>query len=121
MWREYRRHYPPSSSIRRLKVRHVADLVATLVFITQWYRARVDAFAVLPNKTYTFHQNQDVQTQKLRLEEQQRSKLTGSEGLYTPSALGHSLLRIRPPKMFFARAIISALETLRWATRVGPV
>jgi hypothetical protein len=33
------------------------------------------------------------------------------EGLYTPSALGHCLLRIRPPKMFFARAIISALET----------
>jgi hypothetical protein len=27
--------------------------------------------------------------------------------------LGHSLLRIRPPKIFFAQAIIFALETLR--------
>jgi hypothetical protein len=41
---------------------------------------------------------------------------TGSEGLYTPSALGRSQLRIRPPKMFFTRAIISALETLRCVT-----
>jgi hypothetical protein len=29
-------------------------------------------------------------------------RLTGSAGLYIPSALGHYLLRIRPPKMFFA-------------------
>jgi hypothetical protein len=49
----------------------------------------------------------------------QSQKLTGSEGLYTPSALGHALLLIRPPKMFFARANISARETLRWATWVG--
>jgi hypothetical protein len=40
-------------------------------------------------------------------------------GAVQPSAFGHSLLRICMPKMFFARAIISALETLRCVTRVG--
>jgi hypothetical protein len=55
---------------RRLHVRHVADLVAALVLVAQWYRVPVDAFTVLPNKTNTFHQNQDVHSQKLRSEEQ---------------------------------------------------
>jgi hypothetical protein len=58
-------------------------------------------------------------SRKLGLEIRQGKKLTGSEGLYTPSALGHFLLRIHLPKMFFTRAIISTLETLRYATRVG--
>jgi hypothetical protein len=44
---------------------------------------------------------------------------TGSEGLYIPSALGHSRLRICLPKMLFARAVISALETLHCTTLVG--
>jgi hypothetical protein len=56
-------------------------------------------------------------------------KINGSPLLYTTMCLqlaelstrdlGHSLLWIHPPMMFFARAIISALETLRCATRVG--
>jgi hypothetical protein len=60
-----------------------------------------------------------VYSKNLRLEKGQGRKLTRSEGLYNRSALGHSLLRIRPLKMFFARTIISALETSRCATQVG--
>jgi hypothetical protein len=74
---------------------------------------------VLKNKTQILHQNQDEYSQRPKLEKHQSRGLTGSEGLYTPSALGHSLLQIRPLKMFFARAIISILETLRCATRFG--
>jgi hypothetical protein len=55
-----------------------------------------------------------VYSKNLGLETGQGQKLTGSEGLYFPSALGHSLLWTRQPKMFFARAIISALETLHY-------
>jgi hypothetical protein len=60
-----------------------------------------------------------VYSKNLRLEKGQGQKLTRSEGLYNPSALEHSLLLIRPLKMFFARAIISALETSHCATQVG--
>jgi hypothetical protein len=57
---------------------------------------------------------------ELQIEEKAKVEdLLGRQGLYIPSALGQSLLQIRTPKMFFARAIISALETLRCATRVG--
>jgi hypothetical protein len=54
-----------------------------------------------------------------KLDENQGQRLTASEGRYTPSALGHSRLRMRPPKMFFTRADISPYETLSLVTRVG--
>jgi hypothetical protein len=106
-------------SWHRLHVRHITDLVAALILVAQWCQAPVDALAVLKNKTRNSIRTntQDVHLHKT-LKHQGR-RLTGSEGLYTPSDLGHSLLQIRLPKMFFARAIISALETLCCATRVG--
>jgi hypothetical protein len=53
------------------------------------------------------------------LDENQGRRLTASEGRYTPSTLGHSRLRMCPPKMFFTRAVISPLETSHLTTRVG--
>jgi hypothetical protein len=61
----------------------------------------------------------DVNLHRAYSDRHQGRSLTGLEGLYTLSTLGHSLLRIHPPKMFFVHAIISALETLRCATRLG--
>jgi hypothetical protein len=50
----------------------------------------------------------------------QGRRLTTSEDLHhLVSALGHARLRMRPKKMFFTRAAISSLETLRLMTRVG--
>jgi hypothetical protein len=108
--REPRCHTPPSSRRRPCRREEVAPPApppcrgpcSSLVLVMQRCRAPVDAFAMLQNKMYTFHQYQDVYSKNLRLEKGQGRKLTGSEGLYTPSTLGRSLLRIRPPKMSFA-------------------
>jgi hypothetical protein len=71
-----------------MHVRHVADSVAALVFITQRRRAPVDAFTVLHGKMYTLHQNQYVYSKNFILKKDQGRKLTRSAGLYIPSALG---------------------------------
>jgi hypothetical protein len=42
-------------SRRCLHVRHITDLVAVLVLVTQWCRAPVDALAVLKNKMQIFN------------------------------------------------------------------
>jgi hypothetical protein len=88
---------------RRLYIHHITDLVAALVLVTKRRRAPVDALAVLNTQTAETPSEPRCVLTKTQIGKTLRDrKLTGSEGLYTPSALGHSLLRIRPSKMFFA-------------------
>jgi hypothetical protein len=112
-WREPRRHSPPSSR-RRTRRQEV------LVLLVRPQRrgpfnCAGSRHAVVPCTSRCPHgaentrrsnsirfNTKDVNSHRSYSERHQGRRHTGLEGLYTPSTLGHSLLQIRPPKMFFA-------------------
>jgi hypothetical protein len=129
-WREPRRRSPPSSR-RRTRRREVPAPLARSqrrgpcnctgrrrVVVPDTSRCPRGAKNTRHSNSIRF-KTKDVNSHRPYSDRHQGRRLTGSEGLYTPSALGHSLLRICLSKMFFTWAIISALETLRCTTRVG--
>jgi hypothetical protein len=109
-WQEPRCHSPPSSrrcTRRREEVAPPAHPPRRgLCSCTGPRRAAVPGTSRCLHGTAqqdeNIHENQDVYSKNSRSKNVQGRKLTRSTRLYIATALGHSLLRIHPPKMFFA-------------------